>query len=410
MPALSDQSTAEIRKDFPVLHKTMRGKQLVYFDSGATAQKPVQVIDAMDCFYREHYGTVHRAVYELAEYSTQAYSGVREKVRAFLNASKVEEIIFTRGTTESINLVAHSFGKAFVKPGDEIIISTLEHHSNIVPWQMLCEVRGAFLKVIPVDDIGVLDLEAYQRLLTPKTRLVAIAHVANSIGTLNPVKEMAAMAHQAGAYLLVDGAQAAPHLPLDVRSLGVDFYVFSGHKLYGPTGIGVLFGREELLQQMPPYQGGGDMISHVTFEKTTYNALPLKFEAGTPMIAEAIGLGAAVDYIESIGLEAICAHENDLLQYATLRLAEVPKLRLIGTAPHKGAIISFVVEGAHHLDVGTFLDLKGIAARTGHQCAQPTMQRYRVAGTVRVSFGLYNSRSEVDLFIAAMQDIVKKLS
>lgn len=410
MKAFSDSNLEAIRKDFPILQKTMRGKRLVYLDSGATAQKPVQVIDAMDQFYREHYGTVHRAIYELAEYSTQAYSEVREKVRAFLNASSIEEIIFTRGATESINLVAYSFGKAFVKPGDEILISALEHHSNIVPWQILCEDRGAVLRVIPVDDGGVLDLEAYQTLLNSKTRLVALTHVANSIGTLNPIKEMAAMAHQVGACVLVDGAQAAPHLPLDVSWLDVDFYVFSGHKLYGPTGVGVLFGREELLNRMPPYQGGGDMILHVTFEKSTYNTLPLKFEAGTPMMAEIIGLGAAVDYLEALGREAVHMHENDLLVYATQRLVEVPKVRIIGNAPHKGAIISFVVEGTHHLDVGTFLDLKGIAVRTGHHCAQPTMQRYGVSGTVRASFGLYNTRAEIDLFVDALSDVVKKLA
>ncbi len=409
MPLISDSTITTIRNDFPMLAKTMRGKPLVYFDSGATAQKPLQVIETMDRFYRDHYGTVHRAIYELAEYSTQAYSAVREKARAFLNASSEQEIIFTRGTTESINMVAYSFGKAFIKPGDEILISTIEHHSNIVPWQILCEDRGAILKVIPVDEAGVLDLEAYQNMLSPKTRLVSLTHVANSIGTLNPIKEMTAMAHQAGAYVLVDGAQAAPHMPVDVRSLDVDFYVLSGHKLYGPTGVGVLFGREELLNQMPPYQGGGDMIAHVTFEKTTYNVLPLKFEAGTPMIAEVIGLGAAINYIESIGRQAIYDHGMDLLHYATARLAEVPRLRIIGTAPHKGAIISFIVEGAHHLDVGTFLDLKGIAVRTGHHCAQPTMQRYGVPGTARVSFGVYNTRAEIDVFVEAMKDIVKKL-
>lgn len=409
MLALSDLALENIRKDFPMLSKSMRGKPLVYFDSGATAQKPLQVIETLDQFYRDHYGTVHRAIYELAEYSTQAYSGVREKVRAFLKASAVEEIIFTKGTTESINLVASSFGKAFVKAGDEILISTIEHHSNIVPWQILCEDRGAILKVIPVDDTGVLDIGEYQKLLTPKTRLVALTHVANSIGTLNPIKEMTAMAHQVGAYVLADGAQAAPHLPLDVRSLDVDFYVFSGHKLYGPTGVGILYGREELLQQMPPYQGGGDMIAHVTFEKTTYNTLPLKFEAGTPMIAEVIGLGAAIDYIESIGREAIFHHETNLLHYATERFAEMPQAKIIGKAPHKGAIISFVVEGAHHLDVGTLLDLKGVAVRTGHHCAQPTMQRYGVSGTVRASFGLYNTQAEIDIFIDAMKDVIKKL-
>lgn len=409
MPALSDLALEKIRNDFPMLSKSMRGKPLVYFDSGATAQKPLQVIETLDHFYRDHYGTVHRAIYELAEYSTQAYSAVREKVRAFLNASAVEEIIFTKGTTESINLVASSFGKAFVKAGDEILISTIEHHSNIVPWQILCADRGATLKVIPVDDTGVLDIGEYQKLLTPKTRLVALTHVANSIGTLNPIKEMTAMAHQVGAYVLADGAQAAPHLPLDVRSLDVDFYVFSGHKLYGPTGVGILYGREELLQQMPPYQGGGDMIAHVTFEKTTYNTLPLKFEAGTPMIAEVIGLGAAIDYIESIGREAIFHHETNLLHYATERFVEMPQAKIIGKAPHKGAIISFVVEGAHHLDVGTLLDLKGVAVRTGHHCAQPTMQRYGVPGTVRASFGLYNTQAEIDIFIDAMKDVIKKL-
>lgn len=397
------------RSDFPMLQKTVHGHPLVYFDSAATAQKPQSVIDTITDFYQNHYGTVHRAIYELAIYSTNQYSLVRDKAVAFLNAKKAEEIIFTRGTTESINMVAYSFGKAFVKEGDEILISTIEHHSDIVPWQILCEDRKAVLKVIPVHDSGDLDLDAYQKLLSPKTRIVAFNHVSNALGSVNPVKQMAQMAHAAGAKVLVDGAQAAPHMPIDVQDLDVDFYVFSGHKAYGPTGIGVLYGKEELLEKMPPCQGGGDMIETVTFEKTTYNTLPLKFEAGTPMIAEVMGLGAAIDYIEGIGRQNIHAREQELLAYASERLRAVPGIRIIGNAREKGAILSFVAEGAHPLDIGTLLDLKGICVRTGHHCAQPTMTRFGVTGTARASLAFYNTPAEVDYFIDSLQGALAQL-
>ncbi len=397
------------RSDFPMLQKTVHGHPLVYFDSAATAQKPQSVIDAITDFYQNHYGTVHRAIYELAVFSTSQYSLVRDKIVAFLNAKKPEEIIFTRGTTESINMVAYSFGKAFIKEGDEILISAIEHHSDIVPWQILCEDRKAVLKVIPVNDNGDLDLDAYQKLLSPKTRIVAFNHVSNALGTVNPVKQMTQMAHAAGAKVLVDGAQAAPHTLVDVQDLDVDFYVFSGHKAYGPTGIGVLYGKEELLEKMPPYQGGGDMIDTVTFEKTTYSALPLKFEAGTPMIAEVIGLGAAIDYIEGIGRDNIHAREQELLSYATKKLNAVPGVRIIGNAREKGAILSFVAEGAHPLDIGTLLDLKGICVRTGHHCAQPTMQRFGVTGTARASLAFYNTPAEVDFFIDSLQGALAQL-
>lgn len=387
----------------------MHGKPLIYFDSAATAQKPQVVIDAIAQFYQNQYATVHRAVYELAVHSSQEYEAARQKLKRFLNAAQVEEIIFTRGSTESINLVAYSFGKAFVKPGDEILISAMEHHSNIVPWQLLCEDRGATLKVIPINEKGELLLDEYQKLLSSKTRLVAVTHISNSLGTLNPIKEIASMAHRAGAKILVDGAQSAPHIPVDVQNLGVDFYVFSGHKLFGPTGIGVLYGKAELLNQMPPYQGGGDMIECVTFEKTTYNVLPLKFEAGTPLIAEVIGLGAVVDYVTDIGLPAIQQWEHQLLAYATQRMQQVPGLRMIGTADQKGAIISFVIEGMHALDIGTLLDLKGVAIRTGHHCAQPVMNFFGVPAAARVSFAFYNTFEEIDQFIMALQDVVRLL-
>lgn len=399
----------KIRKDFPMLGKTMHGHPLAYFDSAATAQKPQAVIDAICYFYCNHYGTVHRAVYELATHSTAEYQKTRLKVKELLNAEKVEEIIFTRGTTESINMVAYSFGKAFVKPGDEILISAMEHHSNIVPWQILCEDRGAILKVIPMNEKGELLFDEYLKLLSPKTRLVALVHVANSLGTINPVEEMIKAAHQAGAKVLIDGAQSAPHLKIDVQKMGADFFVFSGHKLMGPTGIGILYGKAELLNQMPPYQGGGDMIEKVTFSKTTYNALPLKFEAGTPMIAEVIGLGAAIDYLNAIGMENIQAYEHELLQYATDKLSRIPSLRIIGETPQKGALISFVIEGIHALDVGTFLDLKGIAVRTGHHCAQPVMDFFKVPATARASFAFYNTLEEIDRLEAGLRDIILQL-
>lgn len=403
------QKFAKLREDFPMLKKQMHGKPLIYFDSAATAQKPHQVIDAIHDFYHDNYGTVHRAIYELSTCATRVYQEVREKIRAFINARKVEEIIYTRGTTESINMVAYSFGKAFVKPGDEVLITEMEHHSNIVPWQIMCEDRGGILKHIPMDDKGELKLDEFRKLLSSKTKLVAIVHVANSLGTVNPVKEMVKMAHEAGAKVLIDGAQCAPHRPIDVQDLDCDFYVFSGHKVYGPTGIGVLYGKEELLNAMPPCQGGGDMIDKVTFAKTTYNTLPMKFEAGTPMIAEVVGLGAAIDYLNQVGLEDIQAWEQELLAYATKQMKSIPGLKIIGNASAKGGIISFTLEGIHPLDIGTMLDLKGIAVRTGHHCTQPTMKHFNLPGTARVSFGLYNTKEEIDAFVAAVKDILNKM-
>lgn len=387
----------------------MHGKPLIYFDSAATAQKPECVIETIADFYRNRYGTVHRAVYELSLQSTHDYREARETIRRFIGAEKSEEIIFTRGTTESINTVAYSFGKAFIRPGDEVIISELEHHSNIVPWQLMCEDRGAVLRVIPMNEDGELILEEFEKLLSEKTKLVAIAHIANSIGTLNPVKQMIATAHRAGACVLIDGAQSAPHLEVNVRDLDADFFVFSGHKLFGPTGIGVLYGKESLLEKMPPYQGGGDMIDSVTFSKTTYQTLPLKFEAGTPMIAEVLGLAVAADYLTGIGISSIKDQEETLLDYATERLKEIPRLRIIGPKKEKGAIISFVVDGVHPLDIGTLLDLQGIAVRTGHHCAQPVMKHFGVSSTARISFAFYNTIEEIDLFMIALKGVLSKI-
>lgn len=398
------------RTDFPMLsRRTSQGKPLIYLDSAATAQKPNQVIDTITTFYREHYATVNRAVYEIAAAATSAYHGVREKCRQFLNAQAVEEIIFTRGTTESINLIATCFGKAFVNVGDEILISAMEHHANIVPWQMLCQERGAVLKIAPVNERGELELDIFKSLLSPRTKLVAITHISNVLGTCNPIQNIISLAHQAGAYVLIDAAQSAPHLKLDVQALDADFLVCSSHKLYGPTGLGILYGKEALLNAMPPYQGGGDMIDTVTFEKTTYNTLPLKFEAGTPMIAEVMGLGAALDYINHIGLAAIHTWEMQLLAYATEQLLTIPGMRIIGTAPHKGALISFVIDGAHALDIGTLLDLQGIAVRTGHHCAQPILRQFDVKAASRVSFGLYNVKEDVDQLIEALQGALLQL-
>lgn len=400
----------KIRKDFPMLAKMMHGKPLIYLDSAATAQKPECVIEAMNTFYREGYGTVHRAVYELATRSTENYQRVREKVCAFLGASKSEEIIFTRGTTESINLVAYSFGKAFIRPGDEILISAMEHHSNIVPWQIMCEDRGAILKVIPFDNRGELIFDEFEKLLSSRTKLVSITHVSNALGTRNPIEKMIKLAHARGAKVLVDGAQSAPHMEINVQQLDADFFVFSGHKLMGPTGIGVLYGKEELLNQMPPYQGGGDMIASVTFEKTTYNELPLKFEAGTPMIAEVIGLGSAIDYLKEIGMQQIERYEQELLSYATKELKKIKGLTIVGEAEDKGAIISFVVDGVHPLDLGTLLDLKGVAIRTGHHCTQPVMSFFGVLATCRASFAFYNTFEEIDLFKVALESSLKLLT
>ncbi len=404
-----DPNIQKFRQDFPMLMKSMHGKPLVYLDSAATTQKPQAVIDTLTRFYQEQYGTVHRAVYELSVYATQAYQEARQKVQNFLHAAHSHEIIFTRGTTESINLVAYAFGKAFVKPGDEILITEMEHHSNIVPWQILCEDRQAVLRVVPMNDRGELNLEEYARCLNPRTRLVAVTHVSNALGTLNPIKLMAAMAHQAGAKILVDAAQSAPHMPLDVQDLDVDFLVFSGHKVCGPTGVGVLYGKESLLDAMPPYQGGGDMIETVSFEKTTYNTLPLKFEAGTPMFAEIIALGAAVDYLTAVGMENIRLYDQELLRYATEKMSNIPGLQIIGTAREKGAIVSFAVEGVHHLDIGTLLDLRGIAIRTGHLCAQPAARHFNLTGFARASFYFYNTREEIDCFVDSLRDVLKML-
>lgn len=399
----------KLREDFPLLKQKMHGKPLVYLDSAATAQKPNSVIDAMQNFYQNHYGTVHRAIYQLSAYATAEYEKARTKVQRLLNAAKREEIIFARGTTEAINMVAYSFGKAFLLPGDEIIISEMEHHSNIVPWQMACEDRGAKLKVIPMNDQGELDLEKFAALLSDKVKLVAITHVSNALGTVNPIKKIIEMAHHTGAKCLIDGAQSVPHMPVDVQDLDADFYVFSGHKVYGPTGIGILYGKEDLLNAMPPYQGGGDMIQTVEFAKTTYNTLPLKFEAGTPMIAEVIGLGAAIDYMESIGLEAIHAYEQELLEHATAKIKAIEGISIIGEAAEKGAILTFKADDVHPLDLATLLDLQGIAIRTGHHCAQPVMRHFGVTSLSRASFALYNTKEEIDYFIDSLQKNLKQL-
>ena len=400
----------KIRNDFPMLKKSMHGKPLIYFDSAATAQKPQCVIDKISDFYENHYSTVHRAVYELAALSTSQYNAVREKIRNLLNAKHLEEIVFTKGTTESINLVAYSFGKAFIKKNDVILVSQIEHHANIVPWQIMCEDRGAILKVIPVDDSGDIDLEAYKNLLELNpVKLVAITHISNAIGTLNPIKEIISTAHLHGALVLVDGAQSTPHIKIDVQDLNADFFVFSGHKFYGPTGVGVLYGKKDLLNSMPPYQGGGDMIDKVSFEKTTYNTLPLKFEAGTPLIAEVLGLGAAIDYIEKIGFDFISDYENKLLEYATKKMKNIPHVKIIGNPKEKGAIISFSADDIHPLDIGTMLDLKGIAIRTGHHCSQTTMQHFNVTATARISFAFYNTFNEIDYFAEALREILSIL-
>ncbi len=400
---------AKVRKDFPILQQKVHGYPLIYLDSAATSQKPHVVIEAMNHFLRENYGTVHRALYHLSARATYEYGKVREKVQKFLNAQKQEEIIFTRGTTESINTVASSFGKTFLQEGDEVLITEMEHHANIVPWQMACEEKGARLVACPVTDTGELDLEKFHSHLTPRIKLVAIAHISNTLGTINPIKEIITPAHNKGAKVLIDAAQSAPHLPLDVQDLNCDFLVFSPHKACGPTGVGILYGKAELLEKMPPTQGGGDMIETVTFEKTTYNTIPLKFEAGTPMITEVIGLGAALDYLEALGLENIYKVEKTLHLYMEAKLKSIPGLRILGTAKEKGALTTFVIEGAHPFDVGSLLDLKGIAVRTGHHCAQPTMRRFGVEASLRASLTFYNTPEEIDFFITSLQETVSKL-
>ena len=395
----------KVRKDFPILGQEVRGKPLVYLDNAATSQKPRAVIDAVARYYLQDNANVHRGVHLLSERATKEYEDAREKVRRFINAARTEEIVFVRGTTEAINLVAQTYGRTRVRAGDEVLITEMEHHSDIVPWQLLCEEKGAVLRVAPIDDDGQLLVDELQRLLGPRTRLLALAHVSNTLGTVNPVRRIVEIAHRQGVPVLLDGAQAAPHFPIDVRALDCDFYAFSGHKLFGPTGIGVLYGRSELLEEMPPWQGGGDMISSVTFEKTTWNKLPHKFEAGTPDIAGAIGLGAAIDYVSALGFAAIGAHEHDLLSYATKAVGEVPGLRLIGTAKEKASVLSFVLGDVHPHDVGTILDQEGIAIRTGHHCTQPLMRRLGVPATARASLAFYNRRSEVDALVAGLHKV-----
>jgi len=396
-----------LRRDFPILSRRVHGKPLVYLDNAATTQKPIPVIEAEKRVYEEYYANVHRGVHLLSVASTEEYEKVREKIRALLGAPERREIVFTRGTTESVNLVAQAYGRRFVGKGDEVLITHLEHHSNIVPWQMLCEERGAALKVAPIDSRGEVVLEEYEKLLSSRTKIVAFAHVSNALGTLNPVETMTNLAHVRGAVVLVDGAQAAPRLPVDVTKLGCDFYAFSGHKMYGPSGAGVLWGRARLLDAMPPWQGGGDMIGSVTFPKTTWNVLPYKFEAGTPNIAGTIGLGTAADYVTAVGLHRIAAHEDDLLAYATESIQNVPGVRVVGTAREKAAVLSFTIEGVHPHDIGTVLDRAGVAVRTGHHCAQPVMDFFKVPATARASFGLYNTRAEVDALTEGIRDVIR---
>jgi cysteine desulfurase/selenocysteine lyase len=398
---------ARVRQDFPILSQKIHGKPLVYFDNGATSQKPQCVIDAIDHYYRAENSNIHRGVHHLSERATAAYEAARGKLRGFINAGSDREIIFVRGTTEAINLVAQSYGRAFLKAGDEIVVSAMEHHSNIVPWQMLCEQVGAKLQVIPINHDGEIVMEEYQHLLNDRTKFVSVTHVSNALGTVVPVKEIIALAHGRGVPVLLDGAQAVPHLKIDVQELDCDFYAFSGHKMFGPTGVGVLYGRAELLEKMPPYQGGGDMISLVTFEKTHYNVLPYKFEAGTPNIADGIALGAAVDYMRALDWPAVVAHEDELLRYATAALGEIPALRIIGTAKEKAGVLSFVFDHVHAHDVGTILDQEGVAVRAGHHCAMPVMQRFGVPATARASFAFYNTIEEIDVLVRAIERVLK---
>lgn len=395
----------QIRADFPILSRTVYGKPLVYLDNGATTQKPRAVVDAITEEYYSVNANVHRGVHFLSQRATELHEASRETVRRFINARSTNEIVFTRGTTESINLLASSYGEACMKAGDEVILSTMEHHSNIVPWQLLQARKGIVLKVIPMNDRGELLLDAYEKLFTERTRLVCVAHVSNVLGTVNPVKDMARTAHSHGVPILIDGAQSIPHMPVDVQELDADFYVFSGHKVYGPTGVGVLYGKEDWLDRLPPYQGGGEMIQHVSFERTTFNELPFKFEAGTPDYIGTTGLARALDYVTALGMDRIAAYEHDLTEYATRQLKQVPGMRIFGEAPEKGSVISFLVGNIHHFDMGTLLDRLGIAVRTGHHCAQPLMQRLGIEGTVRASFGLYNTREEVDALVAGVERV-----
>lgn len=407
-PAPSIQfDVGKIRKEFPILHQKVNGHDLVYFDNAATSQKPLAVINTLIDYYTGYNANIHRGIHTLAEKATKAYEATRETARQFINAKHLEEVIFiTRGVTEAINLVSHAYGRTFIDKGDDIIVSELEHHSNIVPWQMLCEEKGANLRVIPIHDNGELDLEAFKTLLAGKPKLVVVNHASNALGTINPVKEIARLAHNAGAVILVDGAQAAAHLPVDVQDLDCDFYCISSHKMYGPTGAGILYGKKELLEKMPPFFGGGEMIKEVTFAKTTYNDLPYKFEAGTPNIADVVALRPAIEFIQSLGKATIASHEHELLTYATSQLDAIKGVRLVGTAAEKVSIVSFVVEGIHHFDIGQMLDSRGIAVRTGHHCAQPLMDRLGIEGTVRASFAVYNTRHEIDKLAEGLDRVI----
>lgn len=407
---ISRFNLTSIRQDFPLLHTKMNGKPLVFLDNAASSQKPQVVIDAISHYYQAQHANVHRGVYQLSQEATDAFEQARKRVANFLNAAHDREIIFVRGATEAINLVANSYSRRFLGPGDEVLISAMEHHSNIVPWQMACEATGASLKVIPINAKGELDLLAYEQLLSSKTRMVALVHISNTLGTINPVKEVIAKAHERAIPVLIDGAQATPHLKVDVQDLNADFYVFSGHKVFGPTGIGILYGKESWLNALPPYQGGGEMIETVTFEKTSYNELPFKFEAGTPDISGAVGLHKALDYLEKIGLDEAAHWEQELLDYATQKLSTLPGIRFIGTAANKASVLSFVVDGIHPYDIGSILDKLGIAVRTGHHCTQPLMTRFNIPGTVRASFAFYNTREEVDLLYHGLEKAIQMLS
>lgn len=398
-----------IRKDFPILHQEINGKPLVYFDNAATTQKPQTVIDALSGYYSGYNANIHRGIHHLAEKATAAFEATRTTVKDFINAATTEEVIFTYGTTDGINLIAQSYGRKFLKEGDEIIISTLEHHSNIVPWQLLCEEKGCILKVIPINDAGELLLDEFEKMLSERVKIVSVVHVSNALGTINPLAEIIEKAHKVGAKVIADGAQAIAHLPIDVQALDVDFYVFSAHKLYGPTGMGVLYGKKDLLNDMPPYRGGGEMIKEVSFEKTTYNELPYKFEAGTPNIADVIALKFAIDYVLSIGKTTMAAYENELLVYGTAALSEIEGLTIIGQAKHKIGVISFILEGIHPQDIGIILDQQGIAVRTGHHCTQPLMSRLGLLGTSRASFSVYNTKEEIDRLVKGIEKVKKYL-
>ena len=399
-----------IRADFPVLQQQVNGKPLVYLDNGATSQKPQAVIDEIVRYYTTENANVHRGVHTLSQNATEDYEGARAKIKGLLNAADDHEIIYTSGTTHSINIVAQSYGRQNIGEGDEIIVSNMEHHSNIVPWQMLCEDKGAVLRVVPIDDTGELMMDEYEAMLSPRTKLVSITHVSNALGTILPVEQIIGMAHAQGIPVLLDGAQAVPHMAVDVRRLDCDFYAFSGHKIFGPTGTGVLYGKAELLDAMPPVQGGGDMIKSVTFEKTIYNDLPYKFEAGTPNIAGAIGLGAAIDYVQNVGYDSFAAYEDELLDYGTKALESIEGLRIIGTSAHKAGILSFVIENIHPHDIGTILDAEGVAIRTGHHCAQPVMQRFQIPATARASFAMYNTKQDIDVLVRAIDRVIEVFS